>query len=335
MRRQLVLLVSIVLTCSRTIAQPIINATDYPVGNETPYTLMSGSGSISPGPGGENIIWDFSSLQSTNTLNYISHNCDTYCDTFMGSNFNFAQNQQNYGNYCIKNNSGLFYNGYRSENNNQTIVSKYGNAEQWMMFPMKFNATFSDTTYDTTYRYISGNMVPPDFDYGNSSGIIDGYGTLKTPMGTYLNTLRLKRYRMWVRNNTDTTILETYLWFQAGTGHAIVEIDYGDQNSIQGFRYTTSAPNNVDDVEELVNEKYKVALYPNPTQNAFNVNVEGIKDFKIVVRNIVGNTIYNTAQVGKNSTTTILTSGWAKGIYIVEVQGQAENKIINQKLVVN
>lgn len=315
-------------------AQPVINAIDYPVGDELSYGYKSDTGLASAGNAGQDVLWDFSYLDAANENNYLFNNCDAYCDTFAGSNFYNTNVNANSNSYYIKNATGLYLNGFHSENNNVIVNNKFGNSHQMLMFPMQYNATFSDSFFNTFYHSYPNNIYSYS-QYGTSSGIIDAYGILKTPLGTYYNVLRLKQ-DMVTKNEsgTDSTLYTSYSWYQAGIGHSIFNAHLlAGPDNYSGYRYTTTPPNNVNAINKIQSGQHSISIYPNPAQNDFAISTNRLSNYSITVSNITGHIIYRTQQSIDTHKTKVITKDWIKGIYIIKVAEDNGDTFLGKLLV--
>lgn len=311
-------------------AQIVIHETDYPVGGGISYSYKWATGIISPGGNGQNIFWDFSSLNPPSESNYISSNCDEYCDTFPGSNFYNKNIGNNYKNYYIKNTTGLYSNGYHSWNNGVTLNDKFDNAEQLLMFPIQYNASFADSFFSIAYLYPNPNTVFTHTYYGTTSGVVDAYGTIKTPIGTYNNVLRLKLNIVTYHETGDSTYSTSYSWYQAGIGHSIMDINLYPTPDNSSYRYTTTLPKNVNGINNVGARQNNISIYPNPAQHVFRIKTERQNNYSIIIRNVIGNVVYETRQNINSRETEVTTSGWARGIYLIEVKEDSGNSVIRK-----
>ena len=312
-----------------TQAQTVINETDYPVGGGTPYGYKSDTGVISSGGSGSNILWDFSFLNSPNDSNYISSNCDEYCDTFPGANFYNKNITGNSNGYFIKNATGLYVNGHHSQNNGVTLNNKFGNAEQLLMFPIQYNASFADSFSCTAYYYYPGTVIIRS-EYGTTSGVIDAYGTIKTPIGIYNNVLRLKLNTMTYVESGDSIYSTSYMWYQAGIGHSVMDINLYPASENSSYRYTTTLPKNVNGIDNIRAGQNNISIYPNPAQNVFRIKTERQNNYSIIIRNVIGNIVYETKQNINSRETEVITSGWTRGIYLIEVKEDVGNSVVRK-----
>ena len=67
-----------------------------------------------------------------------------------------------------------------------------------------------------------------------------------------------------------------------------------------------------------------VSIYPNPVENLLNVNIQLNQDDNITlsVVDLNGKVVYQTSSIkGKNSTTPINTTSFAKGVYMIQIKG--------------
>jgi hypothetical protein len=324
----LILLSAISLTAN---AQITINASDYPVGGGVVYTYKSDTTALSPGESGENKTWNFTPLNTRTTSDYITHNCGdtTLCDTFPGSNFYNINVNANSSSFYIKDASGIYLNGFYKPG----LKNTFNDARQILKFPMQYNTSLADT-FASTANF--GNVII-FVESGIISVIVDGYGTVKTPIGTYLNTLRTKT-TLKIHSNGLNTETEIYAWYQSGIGSPVMEISNthslpeGQSPATRYYRYITTAPSPPLGIEETLNKRNSIFIYPNPAQDQFKVYVGNLKNYAINVRNVLGSTVFKSSPNLNQTETTITTGGWAKGIYIVEIIG-ADGSSVSKKII--
>src|ERR1700741_4920579 len=168
-------------------AQPIIqNGSNVPAVGFT--AVVSGAGNtVAPGTGGANITWDLSGLSPSElgAIEFVTPSTTPYFSTFPSSNL------------CIKiTPTGSSVSIYQYDKVTATrwdqIANSYAgpgtgkdytaNPESFLKFPFQYNESFIDTFQST-----SGGVSSVTITY-------DGYGTLKTPFGTYNNVVRVMKY---------------------------------------------------------------------------------------------------------------------------------------------
>ncbi len=182
----------------------------------------SGMINISPGPGGENQIWDFSSvtiLGKENVTNFLDPRNTAYADSFPGSNFVFTQTdtgsngqiQHFYGYYDVST-SAISLNGLVFQADSFLIISQAN--ENTAPLPLSYGLTWETVTYDTSDLdgFISYNK-------DSSYSVVDAWGTITLPAGTF-DCLRIRDYSTSISSyyfdgvyyGSDTTESISYDW---------------------------------------------------------------------------------------------------------------------------
>ena len=118
--------------------------------------------------------------------------------------------------------------------------------------------------------------------------------------------------------------------------NSFINIDYFNLNTQQTAN-TQKVPLNVDGfIGYIVTEKNQMLIYPNPTNDYFNVILpETLKEVEIVVTNMLGQIVYSTKiQLLDTDRYTLETLDWDEGIYLIQFDsqnGQLTEKIIIKK----
>src|SRR5690606_15577654 len=89
--------------------------------------------------------------------------------------------------YYIVENNKMSIKGIESLAQGQNVSFFYADPEEVMHFPFTYNDTYSDNTLCTSSLGSGVELVRS----GTTTVTADAYGTLKTPLGTYPNTLRI------------------------------------------------------------------------------------------------------------------------------------------------
>lgn len=300
-------------------AQPIITQANYQPLNNGTYGYYVSDTTITPGNSGADVLWDFSNISQGELFNYsvISCNGNGDCDDFVGANY-----------FTESNGYRIFYiNDVTGEQKNGQVGGAmkiiYTNPLQRIEFPMEYLSSYSDTF--ASY-YESPPAPPNSTGDGFKNAIIDGYGTLKTPNGTYTNVLRQKT-NLTINYSANLgfpqQIEEDYIWYQAGISHPIMSIinkvSYGQKSVV----YTNTPPkNNNTSINNIDEKNLSFEIYPNPTTGFFNINFENQKVDAIIVKDILGKVVFTKEITGVNNGgnfVTVNASGWSKGIYLVEI----------------
>lgn len=252
-------------------AQPTITSADIINGTFQFTEVSFNQGVYSPGNGGANITWDFSNVQGTvGGVKLLYGNCSSSvpeCASFPTAN-RYVVSLDNNGNQSDDKNlfrvtSTQFEAiGTRNIANNFTLT--YTDTPIELKFPTTYLQSFSDTS-SYTVNGVTTNT--------NDVITVDGYGTLKTPVGTYTNVLRVKKastVNISMGGSTvSTTQITTYTWYKNNreqiAGFSVSNMTFPMPQALPStFQYTTNTANLA--VKEALAGKPMV-VYPNPTKD--------------------------------------------------------------------
>ena len=163
---------------------------------------------LDAGSSGENVNWDFSSLNDISTdFTSVVENCpeNLNCNQFSNSDkISFLEGENSYTYFSFSNNEFLELGSYSTENGKNT----YSDPKITYKFPITYGQTYQDSFYASYEFSTEGNIA------GNQTIAVDGYGTLKIPSGTFTPVLRIKR----MQNISNpmipglTTTIVSYEW---------------------------------------------------------------------------------------------------------------------------
>lgn len=170
-------------------SQSVISDVVPDFGDQMVYNQKDGA--PDPGASGANVTWDFSDFTLDDfSANYlVSHpgdveGSDQFPDATMvwvvDLDFAVLNNYMSFANNAFTNYGSI------SISSGQTSGRIYDNPEVSFTYPINYQDTGSDT-YDGNVVISSGNSP---FS-GESSYVVDGYGTIVTPYGTFENVLRI------------------------------------------------------------------------------------------------------------------------------------------------
>lgn len=334
--------IGILLTSLQSQAQVTITSANFQPAAAEIFGMKGGSATVNPGNAGANITWDFTALSGSNNLNYNFQDCNGNgdCAAFNGASYYIGNAGLGSKTFYINDASGLALNGQYANG----VTTPYTDAQQVLKFPMTYNTNFSDNfSFSASLSGLTQNTS------GVINGVVDGYGTLKTPTGTYTGVLRLKSQTQQTVENimpsgtvTNTQTIVNYSWFQPSIAHEIMSIITMTvtvpPTSSSVFYYTTTAPKNGAPVaiSDINKEMPSFSVYPNPATQSFKVNFDKQKVNAITVRNLLGKTLFSKqiSSFGNNEgIVEINSSKWAKGIYLVELN--TANRSFVQKIIID
>lgn len=211
----------------------------------------------------------------------------------------------------------------------------YDNYQDIYRFPMTFGNAFTDDFHGTA-DYGSGVTLGRG---GSITALVDGYGTLKTPAGTFTNTLRIKL----TQTLTDTFYISgspydeqetntvSYNWVaQSHPGLTLMNISSG-QGPFQAIDYAFYVDGTTTGIDEMANDKIQFSIFPNPSNGIIHLNfAEYLPNATISLFDVTGREVY-TKQVTDISET-IQVQEMPSGIYLLKVS--SENLSVSRRVVI-
>lgn len=268
------------LIVSFSIAQPTLtaNGINANVGESFTYNTCS---YINPGGSGASQTWDFSSMNNNSsiTVNMVTPSSTTYGSSFPLANV--AWTTSSTANYfkissTAFQNYGLYYSAY---------VIPYSNPEDMLRYPFSYNDTYNDTW---ATQFVSGGYI--FYRTGTTTVTADGYGTLITPNGTYLDVLRVHLEQNYQDSayisgypNIITYNNNQYLWYKYGIHIQLASV-YSLTSTIgsnsNGGSYTTGNVGINVSPESLISYD----IYPNPASEKAFIDINLTKPQKIQIQ---------------------------------------------------
>ncbi|GAB0155221.1 hypothetical protein CHRYSEOSP005_04820 [Chryseobacterium sp. Alg-005] len=260
-------------------AQPVITSADMVTGTFSYTDVEFNQGVYTAGSGGANMTWDFSNVQGTTgggTLFYGVCPGIPECSSFPTANryvtaLNPNGTQTDDKNLFRVDNAQYEVLGGRNAVTNSTTA--YTDTAIELKFPTTYLQSFTDTSSLTNNGATSST---------NDVITADGYGTIITPIGTYTNTLRVKKVSTLTSSlngiPVSTTQVTTYTWYKNNREQIASFTDTNiispiSQPGPSSFTYTNSSALAT---QENTIEK-SLSIYPNP-----------VKDGKIWIEKLPG-----------------------------------------------
>ena len=271
--KKILLSVSAFLTLTLVSSAQTINIEDMTPPAGSVFT-QENSDYISPGPSGANQYWDLSGMTSNQTYNTTISNPAGLpgAENFPTATFaSLIEGQESIAYSAVIDNRIELVGFYTP-----TIYMTYLNSQTQLQFPLSYQSTFSDT-YER-YGDFGGGVGSQEI--GETSSVIDGYGTLVTPSGTFTDVLRLKQDVESFHNTTSngevissmpyTSVSYSFykLGFTAPLA-SIVASELSGQTS-QFATYLISSTVGVDKLSRVNN----ITIFPVPVVNDFTINLD-------------------------------------------------------------
>lgn len=323
-------------------AQISLHQSDMPaIGSKFAYVVSEYDSNFNPGPGGPNQVWNivFNSNKHEIDSTYIISPASTiYSTVFPTSNICFENNVGSL-HYFELNNDSLVDIGGGSYNGSDTFIRR----NRIFNFPVNYLSQIVNHNLDTV-KYLN----PWNFNDSlmhivdqNITLLIDGWGTVTTPCGTY-NCLRRKTST--VGTTADYTKIGTtwnldsinnysvnffYEWFSDSGKFLIASVYSDDSLTAAGLKYQLSC------TPLSINNSIKVNSFqisPNPATTSFTIISEStIKH--ITIRDLYGKIVLQKECNWQQEK--INTSMLSKGIYLVTATDAKDKSLGKQKLIID
>ena len=289
-------------------AQPTINSqTVFNPGESV--TIRFGEGFFEPGPSGQDVNWDFSSVGHNKEWDWKFYNPQEtmFIDSFPEANmaFKFPQGDTaDIWEYYLFRNDSLSWLGAASVLGADSSVFYQmlnENPDVRMIFPITYQNSFDDNLRGVNWIRYAGSLIKQSRS-GDITHTADAYGSLTTPYGTFQNVLRIK---------TTETIYDTlqafipvpseqkitrYTWYSSDERYILMHMDsiaviqFGFPASLtKSHMYRAGEIMTSIDQDKLAKEM-ELSVFPNPASDVLNVNfnLDNPQNVKISLGNIIG-----------------------------------------------
>ena len=320
--------------------QITINDADMPASGDTfNISIINNIQGVDLSLTGQNYNWDFSQLnENSQTVDtFFSMLATQYIPVTYNVSFNNPLDPDHRANAATRSfnshnpmpqiqiTENYFF--YKSSGDGYFVVGQ-GAKINTIPTPMKYDVPETVFKFPLTYGNVDSTVskynlnIPGVGYYGETIkhvNKVDGYGSLKTPYGTF-NVMRVKS----VINTTDTIFLDTlgfgthinkpqetrYSWLGDDQGEPLLQITKTNNNISARFKDNLSLAGN-DNV--FVNNKF-LSLFPNPAKDVLKINSDEVIG-KVEILNILGQMVL----LPENSFSTINISSLKKGIYMIRI----------------
>lgn len=283
-----------ILLCVITIAlhaQPTLtSANEATIGTTFTYNYVDPTG-IQPGNSGASQTWNFASVTpngTTSVHNYVSAASTPYAANFPGSNLvQQVIDTATVYLYHTASASSTVLHGIAFDAGGTPSIMNYSNSELLRQYPATYNTTLSDT-YAGTLTMSMGPVTITIYRYGTYNYLVDGYGTLTTPAGTFTNTLRAKIRQVFTDSmvyvgvplpaQVNQNFSTSYFWACTNTPNKLYQfyIGYDTLVSPQGTtpQKSVSFQGAPSAVEEIVPKADAATVFPNPASEYATINLD-------------------------------------------------------------
>lgn len=307
------------------LAQPTLTSLNNPqIGD---HLVVTTGNLADPGSAGAGQTWDFSaavpsSSEPASVIDIISCASSADCGTFPGANVVWKFSGSDFRNYQSATATSLSNVGSKSS---PTDLVVYTDGDKLLQFPFTYNNTFNDTIK----AEVSGIMSMRR--YGTSVVTADGYGTLKTPVGTFNNVLRVRRQQqftdsidlggMWMPMNYT---VDQYLWYSADSRMPLYAITWtlmdGEVEKVGQWTTVSSTG-----VAAVSSKATNFVVYPQPAKGQLHLRFTTAQPapYALELTDITGRTVaQQTAQMFPAGTNEIMldVSHLNAGIYFLQLK---------------
>lgn len=330
------LLLSIIICFSGglLLAQPVLNSQmNLDIGDTYRNDMYDGVTNIDPGGGGPAQSWDFSEISGGTFIEGVPNVCvnpatTPFADSATLSSANIAivnaeTPDQGLFQYLSCDNScmDLVGLGFLEMGNNS--FNHYADAHTVMDYPMSYGDGFEDTFDFYTF------MIDLGFYFMRDSAQVvveaDAYGSLETPIGTFPNTLRIKRtitdhvfmcYEpggQWNYSGSFTSI--EYMWYAPGIKMPLLNITENEGMAERTVIYLADY-NFQTAIAESAEKQIKV--YPNPaTEKLIIIADQPIQEVNISA--VLGGDIHKSRMSHQQFQLILDIHSYPNGMYLLDV----------------
>jgi hypothetical protein len=299
---------------------------------------------VDPGVEGQNAVWDFSLLETTD--NFTGNVQDTY--TAKNANrFQIANTVlEEFGNYFFFNSSSSQLEQYGYSSGNGTLAIEYTKPFVKMRYPFAYNNDYSGSFEG---KYISNNTIIGEI-VGTYTVTGDASGMLLLPNGkSFNNALRVKEVKTYKQtvNGSSVDIEEiAYRWYVNEHRFPILVLINSSYTFANGqTSSTTKAAYNTNVIALNINNPNQniglnLEVFPNPYHEIININLHLDEKSKlnITVYDIIGKRVAVLADAYQDAGDISYTFsgkefGLTNGTYIIKVKvnnSEYIKKIIEQ-----
>lgn len=317
-------------------AQVTLTRSDFPQLMDSMYYSLVDTTGWDPGARGTGVTWDFSNVSKLGSGHTVRHvDPATTAQSALFSDADIAMTSTN--------SSYIFYRlGTDSLNlvGERTITSQpvhYDTAAQMILFPMVLN----DSIHDDLGGVYSDGFISSITRVGWIETVMDGEGTLITPVGTYNNVARLhvlKYYQdsSWTGAANGEGVTEHYYYIESGTRTPIMISDFTAVSINQGAPQVVHEIMYADDfpiaTEEELAGLQSVKLFPNPAEGVTTLELEAAREseMRVTLSGIDGRelkTLYEGPMVRGNNRIAIDAQGVAAGVYLVKIHSEGHTAV--------
>lgn len=269
MKNKIPALIFYLFLCLKIYAQPTLTGEDLnPLQGQ--MCVVYQCPIVSPGTSGANQTWDLSGLIPTTTIT-CSYTSSTIPGATIRQNKNTNGATTSIDLKCDSTGQEII-----AQSNETTVVLGYFDPKKTLTLPAVYTISHQD------YYHASASGTPV---YGELIEVVDGYGTLITPEGTFSNVVRVYLHDdFYIETNLGTRYYteDTYTWYKAGINAELASTtsiaEVGQSPYYESALYLEATTYGL--TEE---EMGKLAVYPTPVATNFTIQPSeaGVKSITI------------------------------------------------------
>lgn len=310
--------------------------------------------SISVGPSGANVTWDFSDMDFNHpsvivdTLLFVSPVGTPFYPTSMSADYSqaniamlrntedFSPNDEDYNYYYADDDSLVFLGHWAAGGGTELWEDHFDNSMKELQFPMSFGDAFTDSFQRYFY-----DMSGSDAHY--VEGIItvtaDAFGTMITPDGTALsNVLRLHTKTVATDSNAffgiNTYMQHKYSWYDESKKGFVLTfyMSVNDTTAVETAEYQKQT-NVITSIDEIRLGGNTLHVFPNPANEVATIELNSASKIETLkLYNALGQLVKSFDGNGK-AKFEIDVNGLVEGMYFLEVVDATGSKY-RRKLIV-
>jgi hypothetical protein len=298
-------------------AQPVLTLGQHQLQfGDTAIRQYYSFSSISPGPAGPNVTWDFSQLQPSSYTEagevqpVLSLPIFAMNHLFTIYNLPFAPQE-----WYMASGDSLTYAGHNRSALEPDIV-QYWNSDVLLRLPMAYGDQHSDTYWGTTVSMLR----PPHFS-GTSTIHADGHGTLLLPGTSYTDVLRVHKHDV-LFDSVTTSTFDT--WYYYSASHRFPVLVYGDGTYFGGtYAYTTETRAVMTAVSEAAAPaRHLLEILGQPVQDEVRVRTHAAGSLSI--HGTDGRLVFQREVRAGTQLTTVPFADAAPGLYVASLSTSSQ-----------
>lgn len=304
-------------------AQVVISDIQPEFGDQ--FTVHQTSTEMDPGASGANVIWDFSVMDTEYIVDYVVINpegaggSEFFSESTMCWRMAIAGVNVVYAYYSFDDGTMIEY-GHYSESEGTIVENINTDPINLFKFPINYQDTES-STYAGSMSIV--DLMEWDFE-GTRSYVVDAYGSITTPLGSFENALRVKVSTV---STTSMGLIEThnteYIWFVPEYPYPIFVISIDESYYLGQFldvEYYSTYLSAYSVASGIADRSVPTLnLYPNPAQSQITVQSDFEGQAMLHIYTLDGRKV---GQHTVRNSETINVSNYTPGLYIAELHSK-------------